>query len=223
MVTVIQNILFQINNKTIIKSVSFDQEEIIKWIIQLYCPNGIELDPTYSKGNFYKQIPKPKLRFDIEPLSEDVTKADCTQLPLANNLIATIMFDPPFIASMPKDKPTGIISQRFGYFRNIQHELWHMYHQSLKEFYRILKDDGILIVKSQDTISSTKQYLSHIEIINYAYSIGFYPKDIFVLIAKNRIIGKTHHNQQHARKFHCYFLVFVKQKSPVIYSQGEKS
>ena len=41
--------------KEIIKTISYDQEEIIKNIIELYCPNGIELDPTYSKGVFYNQ------------------------------------------------------------------------------------------------------------------------------------------------------------------------
>lgn len=127
------------------------------------------------------------------------------------------MFDPPFIASIPKDKPTGIINQRFGYYRNIQHELWSMYSQALEEFYRILKPDGVLVFKCQDTIDASKQYFSHVEIINYAIYLGFYPKDLFILLAKHRIIGKTHHKQQHARKFHSYFLVFIKQKNPVKY------
>ena len=38
----------------IIKSISYSQEEILKWIIRLYCPDGFDLDPTYSKGVFYK-------------------------------------------------------------------------------------------------------------------------------------------------------------------------
>ena len=38
-----------------IKSISFNQDEIIENIIHSYIPNGIiECDPTYSKGNFYK-------------------------------------------------------------------------------------------------------------------------------------------------------------------------
>ena len=48
-----------------ISTISYDQEEIIKNIIQLYCPEGIELDPTYSKGVFYKNIEKPKHKFDL--------------------------------------------------------------------------------------------------------------------------------------------------------------
>lgn len=207
----------QEEKKEIIKTISYDQNEIMQSIIDLYCPNGFELDPTYSIGNFYKKIPQPRYKYDINPQVEGVEKADCTNLPLENNSVKSIMFDPPFIASIPKKEATGIMNQRFGYYRNIQNEMWGMYHKALKEFYRILKFKGVLVFKCQDTIDSCKQYLSHVEIINYAVSLGFYPKDMFVLLAKQRVIGKHHHKQQHARKFHSYFLVFKKEKNPVKY------
>lgn len=38
-----------------IKTISYDQCEIIKNIIELFCQNGIKLDLTYSIGNFYKK------------------------------------------------------------------------------------------------------------------------------------------------------------------------
>jgi hypothetical protein len=61
-------------------------------------------------------------------------------------------------------------------------------------------------------VSSGKQYLSHVEIINMAREIGFYAKDLFILEAKNRLIDPRIKKQQHARKFHSYFLVFEKKK-----------
>lgn len=210
-----------IRKETIIKSTSYDQEEILKWITALYCPDGFELDPTYGKGNFYKNIQKPKYRYDLSPQSGDVVQGDCRALPHADNSVNNIVFDPPFIAAIPRGEATGIISKRFGFYRNVQNELWDMYHKALDEFYRILKPYGILVFKCQDTIDSGKQYLSHVEIINYAVSLGFYPKDIFILLAKHRIIGKYHHKQQHARKFHSYFIVFIKQKSTVNYFRGK--
>jgi len=203
----------------IIKSVSYDQDEILRWIIKLYCPDGIKLDPTYSKGNFYKNIPKPKFIYDIDPQTEDTIQADCKKLPHSDNSIESIMFDPPFIVGLPAKNvnSSSIIANRFSRFKNID-ELWKFYESSLNEFYRILKINGVLIFKCQDTISSGRQYLSHVRIVNYACSLGFYPKDLFILLAKNRIIGKHHHKQQHARKFHSYFIVFIKQKSKVEYS-----
>ena len=136
----------------IIKTISFDQEEIIKNIIKLYCPSGIELDPTFSKGVFYKNIDKPRLKFDLYPQVEGVSEANCCDLPVESCSINSIMFDPPFVAAIPKKEAQGIITKRFGYYRNIQHELWDMYHKALKEFYRILRNEGMLIFKCQDTI-----------------------------------------------------------------------
>jgi hypothetical protein len=39
----------------IIKTVSDNQTEIIQNILQLYAPDGIDCDPTYSIGKFYDQ------------------------------------------------------------------------------------------------------------------------------------------------------------------------
>lgn len=215
-----QATLFE-KQKEIIKSISFEQDEIIQWIIELYCPGGFELDPTYSVGNFYKEIPPPVYKFDIQPQIQDVTQADCRNLPLTDASIGSIMFDPPFVGGSRKNGKPGIIKQRFGYYKNIQTELWGMYRDALIEFYRILKQDGVLVFKCQDTVESSKQYFSHIEIINMALSIGFYPKDLFILLAKSRLISPSQKNQQHARKFHSYFLVLIKQHNPVQYCVGK--
>jgi hypothetical protein len=97
----------------------------------------------------------------------------------------------------------------------------------MKEFHRIQVPDGILVFKCQDMVSSGKQFLNHVEIINMAYSLGFYPIDMFVLLAKTRIISGKHLNQKHSRKYHSYFIVLQKRNSPVKYMKtwskvGEK-
>lgn len=207
----------KLTNETIIKSIDYDQVNIIKNIIKLHCPEGIECDVTYSKGVFYKNLQPPKFKFDIEPEVKGVAKSDCRDLPVKDESFSSIMFDPPFVASMPKKEATGIITKRFGYYKSVPHELWEMYWAAMKELNRVLKPGGTLIVKCQDTIDSGKQCFSHVELINYGIKLGLYPKDMFVLLAKIRIIGHNHHKQQHARKFHSYFLVFKKQPSKVEY------
>lgn len=200
-----------------IKSISYDQTEIIQGILNLHSPNHkIDCDPTYSKGNFYKDtgIEKPKYIFDINPQTEDTVQSDCRQLPIKDNSLSCIMFDPPFLAttgkSLFKQDKNNIINKRFGVF-NSEKELHQFYIDSMIEFWRILKNKGILIFKCQDKISSGKQYLSHYFIINEAIKIGFYPKDLFILLAKNRIIADWQKkNQKNARKFHSYFLVLEK-------------
>ncbi len=193
---------------SLIKTTSYDQQEIILNIVKLYCPEGIELDPTYSKGNFYKGIElEPRLKLDLYPQTEDTVQASADELPVDDNEISSIMFDPPFIVGHTKSKPTGIMGERFHGFRYIK-DLWEWYDLCLAEFQRVLKKDGILIFKCQDTVSSGRQHLSHVHIINKAAELGFYARDLFVLNAKSRLIGHNHKRQLHARKFHSYFLVF---------------
>lgn len=208
----------------LIKSVSYDQSEIIKNILKLHTENGIiDCDPTYSKGNFYKNtgISAPKFKFDINPQTEDTVKADARHLSLENSSINCIMFDPPFLATTGKSIKTNdnnnFINKRFGVFPS-EKELHQFYVDAMKEFYRILKENGILIFKCQDKISSSKQYLSHIFIVNEAIKIGFYPKDLFILLAKNRLVAEWQiKNQKNARKYHSYFLVFQKCSKKIEY------
>lgn len=208
----------------LIKSISYDQSEIIKWILMLHTKTQIiDCDPTYSKGNFYKNtgIEPPKHKFDINPQTEDTIQADARNLPLENESISVLMFDPPFLATTGKsitaDEDNNYINKRFGVFPS-ESELHQFYIDAMKEFHRILKKDGILIFKCQDKISSSKQYLSHIFIVNEAIKLGYYPKDLFVLLAKNRIVADWQlKNQKNARKFHSYFLVFQKCDKKIQY------
>lgn len=205
-----------------IKSISTKEQEIIQWILDLHCSSQIEVDATYSKGNFYKKgIKPPILKFDINPQTSDVLQGDCRNLVLTSDTYSTIMFDPPFLAttgpSLRSTDKNNIMTKRFGMYNN-EKELHQFYIDSLKEQYRILKENGILIFKCQDKVSSGKQYLSHVFIINEANKIGFYCKDLFILEAKNRIIANWQRNQKHARKFHSYFLVFQKTNKKIDYT-----
>lgn len=209
----------KLTNKTIIRTVSDDQHQIIKWIMELYCPNGFDLDPTYSKGNFYKSgIPQPKIKLDILKDSKADIVADVEHVPLKPLSVRSVVFDPPFVGAVPTGKgKDGIIRKRFGFYPYIP-KLWDMYRNALVQLYLVMKPQGVLVFKCQDSVEHNKQYISHLYIANVALSLGFYPKDLFVLTASTRLIGAKHHKQQHARKFHSYFWVFIKKKSPVSYS-----
>lgn len=195
-----------------VKTVYFDQVELIKGIISLHCPQGIDLDPTYGKGNFYKKIKKPVYYFDID--SKSCVKGDSRNLPFDDLTIGSIMFDPPFLAtkgpSLSKTDSSNKMAKRFGVYPT-EEKLHEMYLDSLKEFYRVGKPGCILIFKCQDKVSSGKQYFSHCWIFNKAVEIGWKPLDLFILCAKNRLTPKWQtDNQKHARKYHSYFWVFKK-------------
>lgn len=131
------------------------------------------------------------------------------------------MFDPPFLSttgkSLLKDDDSNKINKRFGVYPN-EIELHQFYIDSMKEAHRILRDDGILIFKCQDKFSRHDQYMSHVFIMNEAVKIGFYSQDLFILLAKIRLVADWQaKNQKHARKYHCYFWVFRKSDRKVQY------
>lgn len=207
-----------------IKSISYDQIEIIKSILELHVKNHkIDCDSTYSVGNFYKNtgIDEPIYKFDINPQVTGVKFGDSRNLPLDDCCIECLMFDPPFLATTGKslrdNKDNNIINKRFGVYPS-EKELHQFYIDSLKESHRVLKDKGILIFKCQDKVSSGKQYMSHVFVMNEAVKVGFYPKDLFILLAKNRLVADWQaKNQKNARKFHSYFWVFEKNNKIIDY------
>lgn len=196
---------------SLIKTIGYDQDEMIKNIVDLHCDGYVEADVTYSKGMFYNSglVPQPRYKFDLYPQSPDTVCARAENLPLSDESLSSIMFDPPFLAGYTKDKPTGIIGKRFHGFRYMK-DVWEWYDLCLPEFHRVLKPKGKLIFKCQDTVSSGKQWWSHVHVINRAQEQGYYVKDLFVLLARARMKGHNHNNQKHARKFHSYFLVLDK-------------
>lgn len=202
----------------IISSVNDNEGEILQDILYLHNPssepdNNIDLDPTYSIGNFYngKGIKKPKYKFDLYPQLAEVKKANSNNIPLENESCNIIIFDPPFLIG-GKDKldvveGSNLMQRRFETFTSFK-ELQSMYVSSLKEFYRLLKPKGIVIFKCQDVICSGTQNWTHVYLMNWAKRIGYYPKDLFIYVNKNRLTDKR--KQHHARKYHCYYWVFQK-------------
>ena len=212
----------------LVKSIGYDQGEIIRNILRLHVPEGkIDCDPTFSRGAFYNGtgVEPPVLRFDIKPQAEGVVEADARHLPLLDSSISCMMLDPPFLATTGKSLTEGTgnrINRRFGVYPD-EKSLHQMYVDIIREAYRVLKPGGILIFKCQDKVSSGKQYLSHVFIINTAVEEGFYPKDLFVLLAKNRLVADWQaRNQKSARKFHCYFVVFQKCGTKIKYTEETK-
>ena len=199
----------------VIKSIGYAQDEMIQDILQLHVPQGfIDCDCTYSKGMFYKSglVKEPIYKFDLYPQDASVVQADSRNLPLEDDSISCMMFDPPFLAtkgkSLTEDSANNAINKRFGVYPS-EIELHQFYKDTLIEAKRVLKPKGILIFKCQDKVSNSKQYMTHVFVHNIAVEVGFYPKDLFILLAKARIVADWQaRNQKNARKYHSYFWVF---------------
>ena len=181
--------------------------------MRLFDVDQFDLDATYSSGKMWDGLKQPRLKFDVKPTVAGVEEADVRHLPLETESISSAMFDPPFLAttgkSLKKSGDSNVIAKRFGVYPN-ETELHTMYRDALNELHRVLTPGGLLVFKCQDKVSSGHQYFSHVYVHDYAIETGFYPKDLFVLVAKSRLVAKWQRKQQHARKYHCYFWVFQK-------------
>ena len=190
-----------------------NEQECLKAIIKLHCPEGIELDPMYFKGNFYKEVSKPKYIFDINPQNLECEKADARELPLEDNSVKTIILDPPFLFEIRKRINKNYGANTHGILKGFT-ELESLYKGILKEAYRVLKIKGFLIFKCQD-FTDSKTTMTHCFVWKWALEQGFYPKDLAILhLPKNKVYN-SNLKQRHFRKTHSYFWIFQKLNSEV--------
>lgn len=200
-------------------------EHVFPEILNLHVPDGALIaDVTYGKGVFWKRVQKDK--YTLLP-TDLQTGVDCKKLPYADKSLDCVVLDPPYMEGLFR-KTTNHMAGSGSYaafrssYSNSQatpHEegapKWHaavtdLYYKAGAEAYRVLKKKGVLIVKCQDEVSANKQRLTHVEIINHYEKLGFYTKDLFVIVRRNNASMSTVSKQVHARKNHSYFLVFIK-------------
>ena len=207
-----------------VTTTSYSNDEIIRDIMTLYKIDQFDLDCTYSKGVFWKNIIEPKLKSDLLPQVDGVIQSNSENLPFDANSMKSIMYDPPFVIAgkLYRDNKEGssIIAKRFEGYETFE-KLKENYFKTLRELFRVCDNGGYVVMKCQDTVSGGKNHFTHVMIMNMAIQIGFYPRDLFILMAKNRLNsfnGTKWKKQVHARKHHSYFLIFQKTKCKVNYS-----
>jgi len=198
-----------------IKSCTNNQSEILQGILELNELHKFDADLTYGNGMFYKDIPEPDFKFDIDPQKDDVIEASSTNVPAVDGAFQSVVFDPPFLTYIKQAREHGsVMAKRFGGYWRYE-ELADHYQQTLIEAHRILTDKGILVFKCQDIVHNHKLHPTHINIVDWAAGL-FRLKDLFVLSANHRMPmpekqGEAKRKQKHSRIYHSYFMVLEKQ------------
>jgi hypothetical protein len=203
--------------------------DIFPYVLALHVPEGsVVADVTYGKGVFWKNVPRTKYTLLPSDIAEGT---DCRVLPYKSNTIDCVVLDPPYMEGFFRadhSEKAGAGSHRAfreHYSNGDEYDggpKWHaavleLYFKAGKEAHRVLKNGGVFIVKCQDEVSANRQNLTHVELINEFERLGFYMKDLFVVVRPNRPGVSRLKKQVHARKNHSYFLVFIKtpqHKSP---------
>ncbi len=200
--------------------------DVFPHILQLHVPIGAKIaDVTWGKGVFWKNVPKQ----NYEVHGSDIqTGIDCRKLPYKDQSHDCVVLDPPYMEGLFRRAKSHMAgSGAYAAFRKhysngkatkqggpkYHAAVADLYFSAGVEAYRVLKDEGVLIVKCQDEVSANQQWLTHVEIINEYAKLGFYAKDLFVVVRLNKPAMSRMLRQVHARKNHSYFLVFVKTKT----------
>ena len=206
-------------NELIFSASQATNDEVFPHVLELYVPEGsLVADVTYGKGVFWKQVPQGAYDLRSSDLRSGV---DCRNLPYGDTTIDCVVFDPPYMHT-----PGGTAHQNHQnfehyYYNNRTENGLKKYHEAVldlyfkgaHEAYRVLKPEGIYIVKCQDEVCANQQRLTHVEIINELTVMGFVVEDLFVVLRTNKPGVSRLLRQVHARKNHSYFLIFRKARS----------
>ena len=196
----------------LVRSVYEFQGDVLAAVEKLYSRSGFELDATYGNGGFWENLPRPKLCFDLIPTAPFVKKGDFRNLPLENCSVKSMVLDPPFLTYVKPSK-RSVMGDRFCGFWSYQ-KLLADYSAAISEAFRILKPGAIFLFKVQDCVHNHALQATHCRVWLMAEKKGFRLKDLFVLVAPNRLPTRAashgRQTQRHARVFHCFFLVFEK-------------
>ena len=197
-------------NRSMIKSYYADQEEILKAILNLYVgKRTFDCDLTYGDGKFYKHIPIPRFIYDIQHNLHDVRPIIEAGL-LPEQSMMSVVIDLPFIIQARVDDDNrSVIHKRYSSFSS-EHELKETYYELMQLAYRLLKEKGILVIKTQDTNYNGKQIWVHTIVERFAQEIGFELEDLFIKTQDHVMLRATLRQQTHARKYHSYFYVYRK-------------
>ncbi len=193
-------------------------EDVFPQVLSLYvAPQSVIADVTYGQGVFWRNVPKGKYQVLATDIQDGV---DCRALPYHDGVTDCVVLDPPYMHSPGGTAHTAQPAFERHYRNNgtgnrtnrKYHEVvLALYEEAGVEAHRVLRQNGVLIVKCQDEVCSNRQRFTHVEILQSYERIGFVAEDLFVVVRKNKPGVSRTVRQVHARKNHSYFLVFWKR------------
>lgn len=173
------------------------------------------LDATVNAGRFWEGSPRPVLGLDIDARHRPDVVGDNRRMPFADGCFDVVVYDPPHIPNQGKDRAKDF-NTRFGLVLKSSlaqgYNFTHLYPAFVREAYRVLRQEGVLFCKIADYVHGHRFQWAHVELITTAVAAGFTACDCIVKTRKGPITDPRWKKAHHARRHHCYWLVFRKSE-----------
>ena len=199
-------------------SVWFGEDtELIDKMLRFYPhkkPRDI-LDATVNSGRFWRGLDWPVIGLDIDPAHKPTVVGDNTNMPFGDSSFDVVVYDPPHIPNQGQDGQKDF-NTRFGLVikspKEEDYNLAFMYPPFMAEAYRVLRPQGILLCKIADYVHGHRYQWAHLDVVRAAQEVGFCPCDCIVKVRRGPIIDPRWRKAHHARRQHCYWLIFRKSE-----------
>lgn len=152
------------------------------------------LDPTYGAGVWWKKWQPDRLTRGL---------GDFRFMPYRSAVFDAVAFDPPYVCAGGRTSTTvHAFMDRYGMTgaptttRGVQANI----NAGLGESYRVVRPGGIVLVKCQDYISSSKLWLGTHYTLSRALDLGFFVVDRLEHVGNPRPQPHRDGPQQHARR-----------------------
>jgi hypothetical protein len=171
------------------------------------------LDATVNMGRFWVGSRRPVVGLDIERQVRPDVLGDNSRMPFRDSSFDVVVYDPPHVPNQGQDRSKDF-NLRFGLVLKSSAEngynFSHLYPPFVREAYRILEPEGILFCKITDYVHGHRFQWAHIDVIRAATEVGFCACDCIVKVRTGPIMSPRWKTAHHARRHHCYWLVFRK-------------
>jgi len=192
-----------------------DDAELLEKMLDFYPrsrPKKI-LDATVNGGRFWTGSDRPVIGMDIDASHKPDIVGDNRNMPFNDRSFDVVVYDPPHVPNQGKDKSKDF-NTRFGLVLKSSPDqgycFSYLYPPFASEAYRVLKPEGILFCKIADYVHGHRFQWAHISMIEAATAVGFTACDCIVKTRVGPIIDPKWKIAHHARRQHCYWLIFRK-------------
>jgi hypothetical protein len=200
--------------KTIVTCVQGGNSDLVANACLIYLQEGQEVaDTTFGRGVFWKKVDVSKINLWVsDKITCPENSYDFRDLPYCDSSFNHVVFDPPYMHSVGNPMVEANYQNAATTKGMCHKDIIGLYREGMAEACRILKPEGLLWVKCQDEIESSKMMMSHLEIHDIAIGeLKMTVQDLFILLQSKTPVLQ-HKTQKHARKNHSYLWLFKKPK-----------